>query len=342
MCLTANNIIQSSIIYGLLTSAVVSIDSTAGYGMYGIDYGVNLYKYDILNGNNSLLATTNSLFSTGAATGCLDDINNIYYSLCTEDFYFVSFLYPFNLNGTTNKYSKIQLPQLYRDENSYNTMNKACVVNQNNGEIFVFGPSAKNATNMLLLSIVFNPQTNTANIKQIGSNYDNMYSIFTYDIGLATYDSKRNMLWFAKRQNQTTQTLYHINALNGKINNSVTVNIHKYWYYGLYYAKLDVIVGIEIKTAKHFSFCFVYFDPTTLNVVKKFKVFDDVQSVYQAESTLDNKNGLFYTIFDYTDKLAGPSQLIGINITDGMIITNATICPQNYGYCPDSIQIWKR
>eukprot|EP00490_Sorites_sp_Unknown_P029454 CAMPEP_0114658242 /NCGR_PEP_ID=MMETSP0191-20121206/15372_1 /TAXON_ID=126664 /ORGANISM="Sorites sp." /LENGTH=335 /DNA_ID=CAMNT_0001879709 /DNA_START=202 /DNA_END=1209 /DNA_ORIENTATION=+ len=278
------------------------------YGIAGPSYdngqgSAALVKYDIDTGNTTTQATTAfSPVLTGESLGCLDTKNSVYFFIYegyNKERQLISGLYPYDLANPSNVYDPVYLPLIYPDP--FVGAGDECTFDPDTGDIYVFGHDNDNLDYQLLLKVVFDASSNSADITMIG-NYSLIDDIPLIAGETTIFDSKRKYLWvvgeFGNDTNNFTVDYFYINANTGAIENTVNfedVIIDT----ALYDSKLDLVVGLktgERTKTGHFPFQMVHVDPVTLETKQTFTAFDDDYCSWEAIYALDTMDGVYYQL----------------------------------------------
>ena len=267
---------------------------------------------------------------------------------------FKGYIIPFQLNDTNiSKYSPIPLPIEHDGVYDYN--DKKLTINPETGELYVFSgrsvPNRPSALEYVLLTVKFDPVTNQGSVTQVGT-YSNM-DPSKLEINDITYDSKHEMLWVVLDNlrdgdlNNFTMTHNQINVKTGVINNTLAYNVwetNENFMAYTYYDMMDVHIGwlYTYNGNKGMSgIQFVYLDPVTLAVIKKFDAITQ-DPMFITPSRMISSNGTYYVIFVDADTDHLPpytlNTLTQIDIESGRITSQQQFCgeitPKGQPLCP--------
>ena len=343
----------------IIVSYLINFITVSGKGVYAISETLDLVQYDVNSGEKTIIAKgpgRNDL--TGESLDCFDNVNNVLYIMMTTALVpLKTGLYGYNLSNPSQEIGFIELPQIYaaafggagevkhtifivRFCISTNTFLyiayiQQCVGDPNNGDVYVFGHSATNNTQQLLLKVYRNPE----NISDIIVDTVNEYS--TGDTLLlpgemSIFDSKRNKMWIAG-EGQKIEFYFYIDAKTGNIENRVPYTQFPI-YSSNYDVNLDQIVGISFdgfEPDDNAQYTMKYADPVDLNVTQQFQPFKE-WCFWTAEGSIDDQDQIWYQLLSNDTESAcrdsngtGLNQyLVGVNIKNGQIETAPPIGPE--------------
>eukprot|EP01084_Bolivina_argentea_P292552 502974_1 len=307
---------------------------TSGEGVYGISRTLQLVQFDINSGKKTIVNDgPGKNYFTGETLNCFDNVNNIFYILVSTVLVpLTAGLYGFNLSNPSQDTGFIELPQIYAA--SIGGAGEQCLGDPNNGNIYVFGHSALNKTEQLLLNVYRNSSNISDIIIETVNTYSNIDDVLLIPGEMTIFDSKRNKMWIPG-QGKATENYYYIDAKTGEIENKIPYKQFPIYASG-YDNKLDQIVGISYNGSEpddEIKYIMKYADPVTLNITNEFEPIKE-WCFWTAEGSIDDENQIWYNLLfndtetpcqDYNGSTPLNQYLVGVNITSGQLVTDPAI-----------------
>lgn len=273
---------------------------------------------------------------TGESLDCFDNVNNILYVMVTMGTLprLETGLYGFNLSDPTDNTGGgfIRLSQIYAS--NFGGGSEQCVGDTDDGSVYVFGHSAKNNTEQLLLKISRNPGNVSDVIIDTVKTYSNIDDAVLLPGEMSIFDSKRNKMWLAGVQGTTTEVYYYIDASTGAIEKSIP---YLSWpiYSAGYDVSLDAIIGVSFDgwlPDNNAQYVMKQADPVTLDVTKTLPAFKQ-WCFWTSEGAINDDKQIWYQLLS-NDTISGcrkyngtglENYLVGVDVSTGDITTAAPL-----------------
>ena len=324
------NFLSLSLCLFLITNVLVYGSQTFGRGLYA-DMSANdsltttvLRYYNTQNGNISTVQSrptppSEASLSEYGFYATIDQVNNLYfvYNSIVRDDQRYGALLPFNLSNPSQKMENQVIYDCYAEV--LVGVGIAFGSNVFTGDIYMW---CRNNTNWLgnaiLLKLKWNNITSKLDSTVIKTYTTNLTDTLTESL-CTIVDSKRNLMWFTRTHNDTTNNPTGIwfpvvDLNNGTIYKELTF---LQWYstiaYGIYSVKLDVIVSVRIlyyykDNIQYIGLNISHFDSTNGNMIESIAQLDGHSSNdfgnytdYYCDSydyiySFDDDNGIWYQL----------------------------------------------